>query len=812
MNNKIKLFIGLIVAFSIIIISILSGLSILKDEAITNYLTISKLNAKAFSKELNQDITNIEQIIKNLSSLLNLSDENLDINQRLKEIQKNYPQIRSTNILKNDKIIYSSNRLNIGITINNTNFFPKPIFDDNILKISTPWIGRDFISGNDVYNYEDNINKDESFFIPISKRINTKKGDFDVVVNLNNDYFINRFLSNINSNDVTLELIRLDGVLILSSNNSKSVGKKIKTTKLLEKTIEKSEVSGIEIIDEIKYIVTYILTEDYPINLSVKLDYDKNLISWNKKQYNFFIITTIIVIISILVSLFFFFLYGKEREIEIKLKNSKIEEQEKFRLLFQDSHFLGAVLNAEGRVLDLNSTALNFLGKKLDELEGVYFWNLSCWDFDEGIKIKSFLKSKEAEKNINLEINALTIKKELAVIDFTLSTIHTNDDYNYIAIGQDITQRKRREKKLKQAYTVFNNTRDGIMITDKYSNILDVNHAFENITGYSKKEILNKNTRILKSNLHEIEFYENMWNDLQNNGYWEGEITNFNKNREYFIEWLTINSIYNENMEIVNYIGIFSDITEQKNKDQLIKEKEKLLYQQSKMAAMGEMLENIAHQWRQPLSVISTAATGMKIQKEFATLTKEEEFKTLDTINNSAQFLSETINDFRSYLNSDNVNEDFEMSEAIEYSLKLISSKIKNREINIIKNYEKEIIKGVKNEFVQVIMNLINNAKDALENSDLEEKLIFISSKSNESHVTLILKDNAGGVPENIIERIFEPYFTTKHQSQGTGIGLYMSEEIIRNHLDGTIIARNEEYIYNGKKYVGACFEITLPL
>merc|ERR1711879_62365 len=132
--------------------------------------------------------------------------------------------------------------------------------------------------------------------------------------------------------------------------------------------------------------------------------------------------------------------------------------------------------------------------------------------------------------------------------------------------------------------TVFNNTRDGIMITDKYSNILDVNHAFENITGYSKKEILNKNTRILKSNLHEIEFYENMWNDLQNNGYWEGEITNFNKNKEYFIEWLTINSIYNENMEIVNYIGIFSDITEQKNKDQLIKEKEKLLYQQSKMA------------------------------------------------------------------------------------------------------------------------------------------------------------------------------------------------------------------------------------
>ena len=104
-----------------------------------------------------------------------------------------------------------------------------------------------------------------------------------------------------------------------------------------------------------------------------------------------------------------------------------------------------------------------------------------------------------------------------------------------------------------------------------------------------------------------------MWRSINNQGYWEGEIKNLNKKREIYTEWLTINTIYDKNSQVLNYIGIFSDITEQKNKDYQIKEKERLLYQQSKMASIGEMIENIAHQWRQPLSVISTAATGIKV-------------------------------------------------------------------------------------------------------------------------------------------------------------------------------------------------------
>ena len=129
-----------------------------------------------------------------------------------------------------------------------------------------------------------------------------------------------------------------------------------------------------------------------------------------------------------------------------------------------------------------------------------------------------------------------------------------SDDYKYIAIAQDITERKKREKILQQSYTVFNNTRDGIVITDSKSNIIDVNNAFENITGYCKKEIVNKNINILKSSIHKQDFYKKMWETLEEEGFWEGEIINFRKNNDLFTEWLTINQVIVKDTKVINYI------------------------------------------------------------------------------------------------------------------------------------------------------------------------------------------------------------------------------------------------------------------
>ncbi|MDD2895707.1 MAG: transporter substrate-binding domain-containing protein [Aliarcobacter sp.] len=241
-------------------------------------------------------------------------------------------------------------------------------------------------------------------------------------------------------------------------------------------------------------------------------------------------------------------------------------------------------------------------------------------------------------------------------------------------------------------------------------------------------------------------------------------------------------------------------------------QKENILNQQSKMAAMGEMIENIAHQWRQPLSLISTAATGAKLKKDFKQLSDEDFYETMDIINNSAQHLSSTIDDFRNFFNNDKQTTTFDINVPIEKVLYLVSSKLKNREIVIVKNTQEINILGLSNEFIQVLLNILNNALDAFKEYNSKDKLIFIDAYKKDKKLILKIRDNAGGIKEEIISRIFEPYFTTKHQSQGTGIGLYMSTEIIEKHMHGSLTASNEEYTYNNIRCKGAQFTIELPI
>jgi signal transduction histidine kinase len=252
------------------------------------------------------------------------------------------------------------------------------------------------------------------------------------------------------------------------------------------------------------------------------------------------------------------------------------------------------------------------------------------------------------------------------------------------------------------------------------------------------------------------------------------------------------------------------NLVEKKSKELI--QKEKILNHQSKMAAMGEMIENIAHQWRQPLSVISTAATGAKLKKDFDTLSDNDFYETMNIINNSAQHLSDTIDDFRNFFTNEKEVSTFDANIPIDKVLYLISSKLKNRNITIIKNTEVISILGLVNEFIQVLINIINNAVDAFEDNSCKEKMIFINLYKENNKLILKIKDNAGGIKEDILDRVFEPYFTTKHKSQGTGIGLYMSTEIIKKHMNGNLSVSNQEYTYNNIKYIGAEFKIEIPI
>ena len=243
-------------------------------------------------------------------------------------------------------------------------------------------------------------------------------------------------------------------------------------------------------------------------------------------------------------------------------------------------------------------------------------------------------------------------------------------------------------------------------------------------------------------------------------------------------------------------------------KNKIFQEK---LFKADKLASMGEMMSNIAHQWRQPLSVISTVATGTKMQKEFGTLNDDDLVKNMELINKNAQYLSETINDFRNFIKGDRIIKTYDLSSTINNFLHIIESGIKKDNIQIIIDLEKDIkIDGYPNELIQCLINIFNNSKDALEEIKQKNPLIFISTLSQENSVRISMKDNAGGIPENIISKIYDPYFTTKHQSQGTGLGLHMTYKLINEGMHGKIEARNVEYIYENKTYKGVEFEIIL--
>ncbi|MBF0344791.1 MAG: HAMP domain-containing protein [Nitrospirae bacterium] len=260
------------------------------------------------------------------------------------------------------------------------------------------------------------------------------------------------------------------------------------------------------------------------------------------------------------------------------------------------------------------------------------------------------------------------------------------------------------------------------------------------------------------------------------------------------------------------------------------REQEKLLIQQSKLAAMGEMISAIAHQWRQPINALSILAMDIQDAYEYNELDKEYLINYTKKASEQIQFMSKTIDDFRSFFKPSKEKENCNVLEVVDETMSMFSEQLKYNNIlcdikyrvngnsfgNLSDVYSSNelITYTYRNELKQVILIVVSNSKDAI--TDQRQKglkeasengLISIDITSDDGKIILTISDNGGGIPEKIIDRIFEPYFTTKFQSQGTGIGLYMAKVIIENNMNGSIYAENIEH---GAKFIIMLDKITL--
>jgi len=233
-------------------------------------------------------------------------------------------------------------------------------------------------------------------------------------------------------------------------------------------------------------------------------------------------------------------------------------------------------------------------------------------------------------------------------------------------------------------------------------------------------------------------------------------------------------------------------------------EQERIMVQQSRHAAMGEMIGNIAHQWRQPLNALSLLLQNIENAYEMDMIDKEFIDRVVTKGNMLTQNMSKTIDDFRNFFKPNKIEEEFSFAQAYLATKDIIGSSFQNNNIELIENIDEDVkITGYSNEFSQVILNLLNNAKDILIEKNTRNRQVHIEIYQNEKEACLKLSDNAGGVPQEIIEKIFDPYFTTKEEGKGTGIGLYMSKTIIESNMHGTLDIENND--------LGAVFSIHIP-
>lgn len=234
------------------------------------------------------------------------------------------------------------------------------------------------------------------------------------------------------------------------------------------------------------------------------------------------------------------------------------------------------------------------------------------------------------------------------------------------------------------------------------------------------------------------------------------------------------------------------------------REKDKLMFQQAKMASLGEMLGNISHQWRQPLMEISSLFIPIEAKMQMGMeLEKEELVQTIQKLNEITKYMSSTIDDFRNFFATDKEKIKFEILEQINFTINIISSSIKNHEIKLDIIIQKNpTLIGHKNEYSQVLINIINNAKEALVQRNIKNPYIKIMISEDNNCVITKIEDNAGGITISPIEKVFEPLFTYE-KINGSGIGLFMSKLIVENNMNGKLS------VQNGKN--GAIFTIQIP-
>lgn len=370
-----------------------------------------------------------------------------------------------------------------------------------------------------------------------------------------------------------------------------------------------------------------------------------------------------------------------------------------------------------------------------------------------------------------------------------------------IGTHTDISEKKAIQLKAVHHKQIIEQIHDSVIATDLGGLITDWNSGSEILLGYRTEETIGKHISFIYLD-EDLESLGKSITTLMKKGENYASTRLVTKSKEVLHVDLSLSLLKDENDKPIGMIGYAKDISKRK-------QAEDALEQQSRMAQMGEMISMIAHQWRQPLNAVSLTASNLKLKfdfEEYDTKSQEgfeqcsQEFSQgLDNIQEYIRTLSTTIDDFRNFYKTDKVSVNVKLEDIASKALKIIDSSLIAENVKITKEYNSDkTIELYENEIMQVILTILQNALDNFLEKSIKEPFIKIITKDR----SISICDNGGGIPEDIIREIFNPYFSTKQERNGTGLGLYMSQTIIEKHHKGKLKAKNRDR--------GVCFTIEL--
>ncbi|MDD2369846.1 MAG: PAS domain-containing sensor histidine kinase, partial [Sulfuricurvum sp.] len=528
------------------------------------------------------------------------------------------------------------------------------------------------------------------------------------------------------------------------------------------------------------------------------------------KEYAVEIILAVLIILLLSVVLvFILFLYRQLRKqtTHIATLNEELTKQMEREHIFRqmlDSQTALTMLGNETRIIECNEAFLTFFGvSSSDEIVrhgGICSHFIDDQNVDNHHCLSTIFTMKQQGEYS--KITMLNHEGHPRVFHVHIDRF-VHDESLFVVNLVDITSSEELHQKLVLLQKAVNQSSNTVLISKIDGTVQYVNNSFCECCGLEESELVGHNAEIMNTMGLNPLASEDLYNTLSENRVWIGEVKKQHKDGSEHIIRMAISPIKDSNDNITHLIAIGEDVSKYRQIENKLQEKERMLLAQSRLAAVGEMLNMIAHQWRQPLSIIQMCLNNLEFSPQIIEL---EERTCIDTMTEQVQLLSNTIDDFSRYFQKDARVETTDFDKIICDTIRLLEKNLENNNIVLEKECTTHMqINTRQQDVVQVLLNLINNAKEALVRRNIASAKIIVRtsfSPDNELFTAEII-DNGGGVDESIKHRIFEPYFSTKESKEGSGLGLYISKSIVENNLHGSIGFENTQD--------GACFYIKIP-